>query len=193
MNSTGVFTNTFACCPAIMVAYCCDCVLDYPALQIAIPSAEELLLLEQKARANGSGLNPNDLLGSWYLERVWSKGSKSPSTFAAGLLKNLSACLRLTIDTNQFQIINSISIGSLQLSFVGKAFLNGVRPILIFTFQYVSVSLGSLVIFKRNLPQPPSRKMPFFALIARNSNGWLAARGRGGGLALWILKADTAV
>jgi hypothetical protein len=35
--------------------------------------------------------------------------------------------------------------------------------------------------------------MPFFALIARNSNGWLAARGRGGGLALWILKADTAV
>jgi len=193
MNSIGVFSNTFACCRVIVVVYCCDCVLDYPALQIAIPSAEQLLLLEQKARASGSGLNFNDLLGSWYLERVWSKGSKSPLTFAAFLLKNLSACLRLSIDTNQFQIINSVSIGPLQLSFVGKAFLNGPRPLLFFTFQYVSVSLGSLVIFKRNLPQPPSRRMPFFALIARNSNGWLAARGRGGGLALWILKADTAV
>ena len=175
-----------------MVVYLCDCVLDYPALQIAIPSGEELLLLEHKVRANGSGLNLNDLLGSWYLERVWSKGSKSPSIFAASLLKNLSACLRLTMDTNQFQIINSVSIGALQLSFTGKAFLNGARPLLFFSFQYVSVSLGTLVIFKRNLPQHPSRKMPFFALIARNSNGWLAARGRGGGLELWILKADTA-
>jgi hypothetical protein len=32
--------------------------------------------------------------------------------------------------------------------------------------------------------------MPFFALIAaeRTGEGWLAARGRGGGLALWRLE-----
>jgi hypothetical protein len=38
-----------------------------------------------------------------------------------------------------------------------------------------------------------TRLMPFFALIARDSNGWLAARGRGGGLALWqkdLIQAD---
>jgi len=31
------------------------------------------------------------------------------------------------------------------------------------------------------------KRMPFFALIARDPSGWLAARGRGGGLALWDL------
>ena len=41
--------------------------------------------------------------------------------------------------------------------------------------------------------QPEPRRRPFFALIARSGaadNGWLLARGRGGGLALWVLDPE---
>ena len=55
---------------------------------------------------------------------------------------------------------------------------------------------GDVALIQRVLPKPAETKLPFFALIASGStrgsssgtNGeerWLAARGRGGGLALW--------
>ena len=46
------------------------------------------------------------------------------------------------------------------------------------------------LLLQRPLPVPVPRRMPFFALIHRDPAGWLAARGRGGGLALWRLAPD---
>jgi hypothetical protein len=43
------------------------------------------------------------------------------------------------------------------------------------------------VLFQKAIPSPAPQRLPFFALIARDPSGWLAARGRGGGLALWRL------
>ena len=38
-----------------------------------------------------------------------------------------------------------------------------------------------------NIQPIEERNMPFFALIAMEERGqWLSARGRGGGLALWL-------
>ena len=42
-------------------------------------------------------------------------------------------------------------------------------------------------LLERTLAQPKPQRMPFFALIAFGEDAsWLCARGRGGGLALWV-------
>ena len=76
---------------------------------------------------------------------------------------------------------------SLELRFRGVGRLLGSRPLLQFSFQELQLSLGGRVLLHRALPEPAPQRLPFFALIARDPSGWLAARGRGGGLALWRL------
>jgi len=77
----------------------------------------------------------------------------------------------------------------LELRFRGAGQLLGRRPLLQFSFQQLQVSLGGRLLIQRDLPEPAARRLPFFALIARDPSGWLAARGRGGGLAVWTLLA----
>jgi hypothetical protein len=48
--------------------------------------------------------------------------------------------------------------------------------------------MGGIALLNKALPTPNQKRTPFFALIERNPDGWMAARGRGGGLALWRLK-----
>ena len=61
------------------------------------------------------------------------------------------------------------------------------QPLLPFSFDCIKIKLASLTILKRSLPAPDQKKRPFFALIAIDPNGkWLSARGKGGGLALWV-------
>jgi hypothetical protein len=57
----------------------------------------------------------------------------------------------------------------------------------VFRFEVLELQLAGRTLLRRPLPAPEARRLPFFALIARDSSGWLAARGRGGGLALWRL------
>jgi hypothetical protein len=80
-----------------------------------------------------------------------------------------------------------VNLGPLELRFRGTGRLVGRRPLLQFSFQELQLSLGGLVLLRRTLPELPPQRLPFFALIARDPSGWLAARGRGGGLALWRL------
>ena len=84
-------------------------------------------------------------------------------------------------------IANAVNLGALTLRFDGKAKLIGKRPLLQFSFSSLQLSLGSTVLLRRELPPVATQRLPFFALIGRDGSGWLAARGRGGGLALWGL------
>lgn len=84
-------------------------------------------------------------------------------------------------------VSNAVRIGALELRFCGRGRLEGRRPLLSFAFTELRLSLGGRLLLQRHLPAPSPRRMPFFALIARDPSGWLAARGRGGGLALWRL------
>lgn len=86
-----------------------------------------------------------------------------------------------------FMLSNAVRIGALELRFCGRGRLEGRRPLLCFAFTELRLSLGGRLLLQRALPAPSPRRTPFFALIARDSSGWLAARGRGGGLALWRL------
>mgnify|MGYP007008020402 FL=1 len=80
-----------------------------------------------------------------------------------------------------------MNLGPLLLRFEGSACLLGRRPLLQFSFSTVRVMLGSYRLIERTLTEPKPQRMPFFALIAVGDDArWLCARGRGGGLALWV-------
>ena len=90
-------------------------------------------------------------------------------------------------DQINYEIKNSINLGLLNITFVGRAELKGLRPLLAFYFEEFKISISSFSIFNRELKKPKDKKMPFFSLVGISTqDGWLCARGRGGGLAIWV-------
>ncbi|MCX5949250.1 MAG: hypothetical protein NTY67_14120 [Cyanobacteria bacterium] len=118
-------------------------------------------------------------------DQVWPKGSRRPASFSGLLLRGLGARLEITVSGESLQLCNAVNIGGLELRFSGLGQLLGSRPLLAFSFETLELLLAGRVLLQRSLPAPAPRRQPFFALIARDPAGWLAARGRGGGLALW--------
>ena len=157
---------------------------------ISLPTKKELLEFECLARNEGSGIGFDSLVGSWKFFSVWKKGTDSDNFLASSLLRLFSATLQLKKyqtdkDTLKFEIINSIQFGELLLRFVGYGELKGKQPLLPFLFENIELKLGQNILYNRVLKVPDSKSRPFFALIAMGeSRDWLAARGKGGGLAL---------
>ena len=157
-----------------------------------LPSLDKLKELEKNARIEGSGIEFESLLGLWKFNSVWKQGSDTEDSISSTLLQVLSASLELRKDTKnaeeeRFTIANAIKLGLLTLRFSGYANLERKQPLLPFSFDCIQIKLASWTILKRSLAKTDHKKRPFFALIAIDSNGnWLSARGKGGGLALWL-------
>ena len=149
------------------------------------PNGHDLLTLEAVVRRDGTGINVGDLLGRWCLRQLWAKGQTTPSSLASLGLRAVQASLELAHTPEGLWIANLVVLGPISLRFSGSAELVGRRPLLQFSFETVELRWGPGLLWSHSLPAPSPRRMPFFALIARDSSGWLAARGRGGGLALW--------
>lgn len=152
-----------------------------------LPTGAELLALERSVRRGGTALVASDLPGTWLLEQVWPKGSDRPASFSAAFLRGLRARLEIRQESTALVLCNAVGLGPVELRFRGPGRLVGSRPLLEFHFETVELSLAGRSLLRRSLPVPARGRMPFFALIARAPEGWLAARGRGGGLALWRL------
>jgi len=152
---------------------------------------KKLKLLEKNSQKNGSGIVYEELLGIWKFQYVWGKESDQIKNIASSILQVLSAKLELTKknkeDQLNFEIKNSIDFGLLKIIFKGSAELKGIRPLLTFYFEELKISISNFAIFKKELRKPEDKKMPFFSLIGVNTkDGWMCARGRGGGLAIWV-------
>jgi len=161
-----------------------QCVMPSPS---PLPDGATLLALEDHARRNGSGLEVDRLCGRWCLEQVWSKGGVHPSALSGALLRSLGARLEIqpaAQGSPGLELRNAVQLGGLELSFHGAGWLQGRRPLLLFGFERLELRLGGALLLSRPLPPAAPRRQPFFALIGRGED-WLAARGRGGGLALW--------
>ena len=153
-------------------------------------NAETILALEQTARSQGSEIQPASLEGVWRLKQTWTRDGNRPSPGTDPLLRSLGAQFSLSRSGDDWQIVNQVRLGGLSLRFEGPARLSGSRPLLLFHFHTVELKLGNLCLLSRSIPEPPSQRQPFFALIATSADGqWLTARGRGGGLALWMKSA----
>ena len=149
----------------------------------------QLLDLEKQARRSGSGLGPSDIEGCWQLNTVWPKGQSEASALNGWLLRSIGACLEISGGSDdELQLRNAVTLAGLTLQFTGPGALSGRQPLLKFRFEQVELLLGGFTLLKRGLQAPENGKEPFFALVSRSPEGWMAARGRGGGLALWTLR-----
>ena len=157
-----------------------------------LPNYSQIINFEKMSIKNGSGISNEELLGKWNLKNVWKKGSSQIDNISSSILQILEARLELIkydsahINSN-LKIRNSIKFGIISVEFFGFAFLKGQRPLLFFTFEKLVFKIGSLIIFNKDLEISDTNKMPFFSLIRMDENfNWLCARGKGGGLAMWI-------
>ena len=155
------------------------------------PEINEIKLLEKNSQKNGSGIVYEELLGIWKLKCVWGKESDEIKNISSSILQVLSARLELKsknkVDQINFEIKNSINFGLLNITFLGTAELNGLRPLLAFYFKELKISINNFPIFNKELKKPEDKKMPFFLLVGISTKDkWFCARGRGGGLAIWI-------
>lgn len=96
--------------------------------------------------------------------------------------------------TGAAQITNQLQLGTVKLKFTGPACYLGKKNLLAFDFTHLQVTLFGKTVFDKAIrsgKQPalpfderPVSQLPFFSFF-QVTDGWIAARGRGGGLALW--------
>ena len=156
-----------------------------------LPEIKEIKQLEKISQKEGSGIVYEELLGIWMFQYVWKKGADEIDNISSTILQVLSARLELNKKDSQnnlnFEIKNSISFGLLNIIFTGSASLKGLRPLLPFYFENFKVNIGNFSIINKSIKKPKEREMPFFSLIGiSKADKWMCARGRGGGLAIWI-------
>ena len=155
------------------------------------PDINEIKLLEKNSQKNGSGIVHEELLGIWKFKYVWGKESDEIKNISSSILQVFSARLELQCKNKEnqinYEIKNSISFGLLKITFIGSAELKGLRPLLFFYFKELKISISDFSIFDKELKKPEDQRMPFFSLVGISTkDNWLCARGRGGGLAIWV-------
>lgn len=101
----------------------------------------------------------------------------------------------LDTSTNQGEISNQIKLGGLSLKLSGLTQYISKKNLLAFDFNSMQISLFNYKVYDGNMPgsqtntsnfyDPKIAKLPFFAFFVVTEN-FIAARGRGGGLALWV-------
>ena len=157
-----------------------------------LPQYSEIKNLESISKTDGSGITYEDLIGTWKFNSVWKKGSEEIDNISSSILQVFTAQLELKENSSQknkvdFKIKNSISFGILSITFNGQASLKGKRPLLPFFFENLIINFGNFSLINKPLKKPEEKQMPFFSLIAiSKENNWMCARGRGGGMAIWI-------
>jgi hypothetical protein len=165
-------------------------VSEAPLASAALPDGPTLRSLELQSRHCGSGVGSAELIGTWRVWQIWDKKNQQPSR-ASAALRALAGTLVIQRGSEaELSLINSISFGALKLCFSGPGQLRQRRPLLMFQFIKMQLLVAGQALLTLSLPLPAKGKQPFFALIATGQSAtglaWLAARGRGGGLALWV-------
>ncbi len=165
-----------------------------------------LLQAEKTAKQQRIAYSYESLLGKWRLcfttgtrkvrERggiVLGKGFYIPKLFPAYISLSIPDVANLA--ANQGEIGNQIQLGTLLLKLTGSAQYLGKKNLLAFDFTQMEISLFGRTIYSgkirsgknkdNNFYEESIAKLPFFAFFLITEN-FIAARGRGGGLALWI-------
>lgn len=97
------------------------------------------------------------------------------------------------------EISNQVQLGGLLLRFTGPARYLAKKNLLAFDFTQMQISLFGRVVYKQQIRGGKSQtedfynqaiaKLPFFAFFLMTED-LIAARGRGGGLAIWIKQSS---
>ncbi|BAZ51854.1 hypothetical protein NIES4103_45130 [Nostoc sp. NIES-4103] len=163
-----------------------------------------LLQAEKAAKQQRLTYTFESLVGKWRLcfatgtkkarERggiVLGKGLYVPKFAAIHISFNAS----LEENSGKGEIANQVQLGSVLLQLTGPAQYLGKKNLLAFDFNHMLISLFGRTVYNKPIRSgkvqsedfynQPIAKLPFFAFFIVTKD-FIAARGRGGGLALWI-------
>jgi hypothetical protein len=160
-----------------------------------------LLDQERQAKQQRWTMAVDDLLGTWQLcftapgKPTYKSGQPTGQGFyIPGLIR---ATLGFSKDPEQptgLTIQNQLQIALLKLRFTGPARVLPQKNLVAFDFDRLQLMIGNLTLLsipvragrsqQTSFEETPVGKLPFFSFFA-TTKPYLAARGRGGGLALW--------
>jgi hypothetical protein len=91
------------------------------------------------------------------------------------------------------KIQNQLRLGGLEIRFTGPCRAHDKQNIVVFDFTELQVLMGEKVLYSRSINKYPVEefgtrsiaKLPFFVFFLASTDA-IAARGRGGGLAIWV-------
>lgn len=160
-----------------------------------------LLAAERTAKHQHWMLKPEALHGTWRLcftapkQPNYRSGQPTGNGFYLPRWVNAAISLDPNPDADSpLAIRNQLQIGPLNLTFSGPARFNPKQNLLLFDFTHLQLALGGRVVLqtpvrggeakRSQFAQTGVSKLPFFGFFAVTDRV-IAARGRGGGLALW--------
>ncbi|MDB9373428.1 hypothetical protein [Nodularia sphaerocarpa] len=180
----------------------------YRGQEGARPTAQTLVnaLLEAEKTAKQQRLTYpfESLLGKWQL--CFATGTKKARQRGGIILGKglyvpkfvaveISFSAILDQDSTKGEIGNQVQLGPVLLQLTGPAQYLGKKNLLAFDFNYLLFSLFGRMLYNKPMRSRPAQtedfydqsiaKLPFFAFFLVTPD-FIAARGRGGGLALWI-------
>ncbi len=164
-----------------------------------------LLGVEKLAKQTKLDIPITDLVGEWQLSfATGAKKSKNKAGIRLGkgfyFPQFIPASISFTPDATNPQtgeIANQVAVGLVRLKLTGPYRYLGKKNLLAFDFIDFEVRILDRVVYQGKMPQKQKidrdfveksiANLPFFSFISASNQG-IAARGRGGGLALWVRK-----
>ncbi len=162
-----------------------------------------LLEAEKIAKKEKISYSWKDLIGTWRLCFVTgTKKTRKKAGIVLGAGRYLPRIVKISLhylpqgelSTNQGNVENSVEIGGLQLSLTGPVKFLAPKNILAFDFTRMKVKLFGLTLYDGYIRGGKNKEKSFYTdKISQQAffsyfyvtNSAIAARGRGGGLALW--------
>lgn len=161
-----------------------------------------LLTLEKTTKQTRHALPVEALLGTWQLCFTAGKKAKyqAGQPIGSGFYIPQWAIARITFAAHDahespLRITNQLQIGPLKIQFTGPARYPGQKNLLAFDFTHLEVACFGVAIYQgavgrkkragQAFAEMKIAQLPFFAFFAATED-YVAARGRGGGLAVWV-------
>lgn len=165
-----------------------------------------LLTLEKATKKSGQSIALANLYGTWRLCFSASRKARyqSGQPTGSGFYIPKLAIAQIRFHSNdaepqQFNVTNELILGPLKIRFTGPARYPGKKNLLVFDFTHLEIRCLGLKVYggtvgQRNyqvqsFAETAIAKLPFFAFFAATPD-YIAARGRGGGLAIWVRQED---
>jgi len=168
---------------------------------------EALLEAEKVSKQNKTNYAFEQLIGNWRLcfitgtkktrqkaGKVLGAGRYIPQLIKIQLSYSPNPIIALELPTVAGQVVNSITLGKLKLELTGPAKFLGRQNLLAFDFTQITLQLFGTTLYQGGIWGGNARETEFYtAKIGKQAffgyflvgDRIIAARGRGGGLALW--------
>lgn len=174
-------------------------VLEQAAQQTDVLPQDLVTALQTVEKSNKERYALDALAGTWRLHFITgTKKTRKKAGVALGAGRYIPKLFKIQLDyqvdtTDQGRVQNSVALGALQMALTGPVKFWPKPRCLAFDFTQIRISLGMLTLYKGRI-KPESADQEFYEQSLKEqaffkyfwvTDQGIAARGRGGGLALW--------